>query len=48
MPQLDPYNVGRDLVGAAIAASIGSRLHERLTINHRLDAKKICTTYQPQ
>lgn len=43
MSQDDPYNVGNDLIGAAIAASVGSRLHDRITIRHRDDAQRICS-----
>ena len=41
LPSIDPFNVGNDLIGAAIAASIASRARGKITVNHRLEARAL-------
>ena len=47
MAFIDPFNIGNDLMGAAIAAAIATQARGRITISHRQEAKTLIISQWP-
>ena len=41
MPASDPYNIGHDIIGAAIAASMAKRSRDRVNVHNREETKDV-------